>query len=202
VDPTARSRRHIPSSLLVLAVAGAIGLLPSCGRHQTASGQAAPASTTGPGTTPPVASTTSTVGSPTTRATALTTSSTGGARRILAPATVAPTTDECNLTVTAQADGNVVPLLCPTGGVNVVAWDHYAKGAVGGGPLTASKTMAIGRAATAAQVGDAMCFDYRAVYGTKPLTMSAERLAAAYYGWAFTTDDPAKTFAQTECGPG
>lgn len=112
------------------------------------------------------------------------------AREVLSPARVRPVKEECTLPITEQTDGNVAPLLCPNGGVNVTAWHHYASGP----DFTWSKTMALGRRATAAQVSEAMCVDYRAVYGTRPRTISAERLASAYYGWTFASDDPVARF--------
>ena len=106
-------------------------------------------------------------------------------RAILLPAKVAPVSDECTLAVTREEDGNVLPLLCPGGGVNRVAWARYARGKVGDGQETASKTMQLGTSATATAVVSAMCADYMNLYGTNPLTISGEKLAAAYYGWTF-----------------
>jgi hypothetical protein len=107
-------------------------------------------------------------------------------RAILLPAKVSPVSDECHLTATRAADGNVGPLLCTGGGVNIVAWARYAHSHVGSLPTTASKTMALGRDTNATSVVAAMCSDYAALYGTNPLTISSEKLAAAYYGWTFT----------------
>jgi hypothetical protein len=127
------------------------------------------------------------------------TSSTRAARTILPPATIAPVSDECTTALTNEADGNVVPLLCPGGGVNTLAWKHYSKGYVNTGPLTWSKTMALGRDVTATQVWEAMCSDYAAVYGTGSLTISAEHLAEAYHGWAFPSNDPVRSFELSGC---
>jgi hypothetical protein len=112
------------------------------------------------------------------------------ARAILLPAKVAPVSDECTLPVTRAGDGNVAPLLCPGGGVNRVAWARYAQGKVRDLPTTSSKTMRLGAQATAASVISAMCSDYTNLYGTNPLTISGEKLAAAYYGWTFSAGDP------------
>jgi hypothetical protein len=49
------------------------------------------------------------------------------------------------------------------------------------------------------QVLQAMCSDYSNIYGTKPMTVSSEHLAAAYYGWNFGGSDPAFTFQQCGC---
>lgn len=118
---------------------------------------------------------------------------------VLPPATVPPVSAECSLTLTHEADGNVTPLLCPAGGVNIAAWRYYRQGSVDAKPATTSRTMALGRAASASQVLHAMCTDYSNVYGTNPLTLSAEQLAAAYYGWHFGGNDPALTFERTGC---
>lgn len=117
----------------------------------------------------------------------------------LSPASVPPVSDECSLAVTQQADGNVAPLLCPGGGVNVLAWQHYQSGFVSGHPPAWSQIMALGATASAIQVLQAMCTDRADIYGTNPLTISAEHLAAAYYGWNFTTNDPASTFPTRSC---
>ena len=120
------------------------------------------------------------------------------ARATLLPASVAPVSDECALPLTTSADGNVSPLLCTGGGVNQLAWAHYAQGKVRNLPITASRTMGLGKGATAASVYAAMCSDYAKVYGTNPLTMSAEKLAAAYYGWTFT-DSRISQFLHQSC---
>jgi hypothetical protein len=111
-------------------------------------------------------------------------------RETLGPATVPPVSDECSLALTHDADGNVTPRLCPNGGVNVLAWKYYANGD--------SQTLALGREATTNQVVQAMCHDYVWHYGTNPLTISLQQLAAAYYGWAFPTD-PATVFQRQGC---
>jgi hypothetical protein len=120
------------------------------------------------------------------------------ARAILLPAKVAPVNDECTLPVTNEEDGNVAPLLCPGGGVNRVAWARYAQGKVGDLPTTSSKTMQLGASATAASVISAMCSDFKNLYGTNPLTMSGEKLAAAYYGWTFS-DTKISHFDHASC---
>lgn len=91
-----------------------------------------------------------------------------------------PISSECTLPLTNDADGNVTPLLCATGGVNTSAWQHYASGRSGVTP----KLLTLGRDATSTQVFNAMCSDYTSIYKTYPLTISAEKLAQAYYGWS------------------
>jgi hypothetical protein len=120
------------------------------------------------------------------------------ARAILLPAKVAPVSDECTLPVSNKTDGNVAPLLCPNGGVNRIAWAHYSRGKVRDLPATSSKTMQLGRDASATSAFGAMCSDYSNVYGTNPLTRSSEKLAAAYYGWTFT-DSRVSQFDHQSC---
>jgi hypothetical protein len=67
-------------------------------------------------------------------------------------------------------------------------------------PLTYwSQTMSLGEGPTSIQVGQAMCWDWAHVYGTNPLTESAEHLAAAYYGWTFRGTDPVNSFDAQGC---
>lgn len=80
----------------------------------------------------------------------------------------------------------------------MLAWQWYEKGYVDHGPIMWSKTLSLGVNVTSTQVWQAMCSDYSNVYGTKPLTISAETLAAAYYGWRFT-GDPVSEFQMQGC---
>ena len=80
-----------------------------------------------------------------------------------------------------------------------MAWQHYESGSVDGKAVSTSQTLALGRLASNSQVLQAMCRDYSNIYGTKPLTLSAEHLAAAYYGWHFAGTDPDVTFQQSGC---
>ncbi len=118
--------------------------------------------------------------------TSVTTARSSSLRAVLPPAAVAPVSDECTMPLLPEADGNVRPLLCARGIVNTLAWAHDARGQVGGRPVTSSKVMALGREVTATNVLEAMCSDFRNIFGTNPRTLSAERLASAYYGWHFT----------------
>ena len=172
--------------LAAVALAGCGSSSKSAGSPSTTTGVAA---TTQPTTTPP-----------TTPQTIPTTPAGDFSRATLLPAKVAPVSDESTLAVTRAEDGNVDPLLCPGGGVNRVAWARYAHGHVGSLPTTASTTMALGPDASATSVVAAMCSDYTAVYGTNPLTMSSEKLAAAYYGWTLT-DTKISHFDHTSCPP-
>lgn len=114
-------------------------------------------------------------------------------RQVLPPATIGPQSDECALTLTVEADGNVSPLLCPDGGVNVPAWQHYEK---------ATAVLTLGRGPTASTITSAMCNTYARGFGTNPLTISAGKLAAAYYGWGAADVMTVESFrAQDDCPP-
>lgn len=197
--------RLLIAGAALLAVAGlVIGLVlglssptnPSAGRTTTTSSRSHHSTTTLP-TSPPQSTTTS----PTTTTSSPPISTTAPLRAVLSPATVPPVGDECTVELTFDADGNVAPLLCPDGGVNALAWQHYAQGSVNGQPSTWSKVLQLGPYASPSQVYQAMCTDYQDVYGTKPLTVSAEQLAAAYYGWQFAGDNPELDFQQLGCPP-
>lgn len=125
-------------------------------------------------------------------------SGTSALRTILVPAAVPPVSNECTVQVTYDADGNVSPLLCPSGGVNSVAWHVYAYGQNGITPLN-SELLTLGQYASPPQVLQAMCYDLTNVYKTMPLTEAAEQLAQAYYGWRFTGDNPVSEFEQQGC---
>lgn len=116
---------------------------------------------------------------------------------ILAPATVPPVSAECTEPVTYEADGNVSPLTCANGGVNTVAWHHYTFGESGTAP-TGPELFTLGLYAGPSQVYQAMCHDYETDFRTVPLTVQAETLAQAYYGWQFAGDNPVKDF-QSGC---
>ena len=145
------------------------------------------------------------VTTPTSTTTTVPTSATQpqGARGILAPASVPPVSNECTIPLTHDADGNVTPLVCPGGGVNKPAWQQYARGhtctSTACGSTTWSKVMQLGPGATATEVFQAMCLDYKHIFGTNPLTVSAEQLANTYYGWQFVANNPVSTFEQKGC---
>ena len=120
-------------------------------------------------------------------------------RAVLAPARTAPVRDECSHFLVHDADGNVAPLLCAHGEVNTLAWQAYARGWVGHGPFISSTTMGLGPHATYRQVIAAMCVDMAKVYGTVPLTLSSEVLAAAYYGWHFSQDQNQVGYSKRSC---
>jgi hypothetical protein len=108
------------------------------------------------------------------------TSGNSGAFSVLAPATTAPVVDECSLPITTAADGNVSPLTCLDGGVNVLAWNQLASDH----PVL----MTLGPGATPTQVEQAACTDLSQNTRTIPITVSTEEIAAVYYGWKFPSD--------------
>ena len=85
--------------------------------------------------------------------------------------------------MTTSGDGNVSPLLCPGGGVNVPAWDVYATNNL--------LVMAQPRGASEYQVVQAFCSDLADGHTTLTIEESAEELAAHYNGWSFGGDSAA-----------
>ncbi|HEY6789795.1 MAG TPA: hypothetical protein VI365_21050 [Trebonia sp.] len=126
--------------------------------------------------TPPASPTATAAAQPSATASAQPTSS-AGTQEVLSPATVPPVDKECTYPVTDTADGNVTPLLCQDGRLNVDAWDSYYASFAG------SKLLRLGQGATAATVYQAMCQDISDLHMTMPEAESTEELAQAYYGW-------------------
>jgi hypothetical protein len=101
-------------------------------------------------------------------------------RQILPPATDAPVVNLCSKPVAATSDGNVIPLQCSSGALNVRAWTFYSS-------ISAS-VLSLGLNPTQGQVQSAMCDDIAHNHATRPEEASGYRLAAAYYGWSFNFD--------------
>jgi hypothetical protein len=101
-------------------------------------------------------------------------------RQVLPPATVGPAVDLCSADLVSTANGNVYPLLCQGGAVNVPAWSFYVQ--------VSSNILALGRDVTLQQVQEAMCADQSQYHATYIEESSAYELAAAYYGWSFTPE--------------
>jgi tRNA A-37 threonylcarbamoyl transferase component Bud32 len=99
-------------------------------------------------------------------------------RAILAPATVAPSVDECQQQLMFAVDGTAGPVKCSNGNVNAVAWRYYARN---GHRLILS----LGGFATPQQALAAMCKDGSS---TIPLEQEAYQLAKTYYQWQFAVD--------------
>ncbi|HSS61643.1 MAG TPA: hypothetical protein VLK30_09335 [Candidatus Limnocylindrales bacterium] len=108
-------------------------------------------------------------------------------QQVLPPATDPPLGNLCTAPVTILADGNVSPLLCKTGAVNVKAWQYYAS--------VSSSVLGLGLNPTQGQVESSICDDYKHGHATKPEETSGYKLATAYYGWKFNVD-PANVSCQ------
>jgi hypothetical protein len=101
-------------------------------------------------------------------------------QQVLPPATDPPLGQLCSRPVTTTQDGNVTPLLCSSGAVNVQAWTFYSS-------ISAS-ILGLGLNPSPAQPQAAMCDDLAHNGATRVQEVSGYRLAAAYYGWTFTFD--------------
>ena len=116
---------------------------------------------------------------PTTTTTAATTSTTTTTPNLdlamLAPATVPPLVNECRQALSHSLDGNVSPLTCTSGGLNVLAWQFYS--------VLGTDVMSLGRGASLRQIFGAMCTDASVDHATGPEAQAAATLASNYYGW-------------------
>jgi hypothetical protein len=106
----------------------------------------------------------------------------------LPPVSVPPAIATCQIPVTHEADGNVSPLLCPDGGVNVIAWAYYAK--------SADPILNLGSNSSATSVERALCEVQGATLQTR---LDEYRLASAYYGWRFSTSPTNVLTTSTGC---
>ena len=106
-------------------------------------------------------------------------SSAAVALQILAPASEPPVATECSETVDVAPNGDISPLFCSDGGINVLAWQAYAK--------RNPSVMSLGREATSSVVLAAMCNDLvSSVHASVNDEINIEALAARYNGWSFT----------------
>jgi len=97
----------------------------------------------------------------------------------LAPASEPPVQSECSVTVDVAPNGDISPLFCADGGINVLAWQAYAK--------RNPSVMSLGRGATSSDVLAAMCNDLvSSVHASVDDEKNIEALAARYNGWTFT----------------
>jgi hypothetical protein len=95
----------------------------------------------------------------------------------LAPAKVPPVSAECSERLSFAADGTAAPVTCPNGGVNIRAWQWYAKI---GNEITELTT-----GATPSDVHTTACDDTsNGVSGAEEDDLYT--MAAAYYGWHFS----------------
>jgi hypothetical protein len=109
------------------------------------------------------------------------------ASQVLPPATDLPVGKLCSKPIATTSDGNATPLFCSTGALNVLAWAYY-------GAVSAS-ILSLGLNPNNGQPQAAMCDDIAHNGAKAAQEANAYRLAAAYYGWAFTFD-PTKVTCQ------
>jgi hypothetical protein len=101
-------------------------------------------------------------------------------KQVLAPASDLPVANLCQTAVTFTADGNVTPLLCKTGALNVQAWFFYKS--------VSASVLGLGLNPTEGQVESAMCDDINHNHATRVEEASGYKLASTYYGWSFAID--------------
>ncbi len=113
------------------------------------------------------------------------------ARQVLPPAKSLPVVALCAQPLATDQTGNAGPLLCSDGGLNVLAWRFYA-------PL-APKVLSAGPAASLKAAEAAVCGDVITKHATVLEELSAYDLAAAYYGWSFSTDPTDVLYSMSTC---
>ncbi len=158
--------RKVGREALLAVCVGAVAMLAACGSTPAATGPSI-----SPVTTPLIFAPTSQA-TPTPQPTPTPTPAPA-----LPPAAVAPASgvSECSVALEIGADGNASPVFCPDGGINVLAWNYFAKGN--------NLVMALTPNADVQQVESAMCKDLQT--STIPIETSAGELAFRYYGWQF-----------------
>jgi hypothetical protein len=113
------------------------------------------------------------------------------ARQVLPPARSLPVVALCSQPLTTDQNGNSVPLLCTNGGLNVLAWEFFV-------PLT-PRVLSTGPTASVKSVQTALCSDAKISHATVLQELSAYDLAAAYYGWNFSTDPTDILYSMSTC---
>jgi hypothetical protein len=136
--------------------------------------------------TPSPQPSTSAVATPSTAPTP-STSEVAVARQVLPPATDPPNVDLCSKPVVNTGDGNVLPLQCSTGALNIQAWTYYS--------TIGASILSLGLNPSPAQPQSAMCDDIAHNGASRSQEAAAYRLAKAYYGWTFDFD-PTKVSCQ------
>ena len=101
-------------------------------------------------------------------------------RQVLPPATDPPNVDLCSRPVVSTSDGNVLPLQCSNGALNVQAWTYYS--------TISASILGLGLNPNPAQAPSAMCDDIQHNHAKRSQETSAYRLARLYYGWTFNLD--------------
>ena len=101
-------------------------------------------------------------------------------KQVLAPAQDLPVANLCQTSVSFTADGNVTPLLCKSGALNVQAWFFYKS--------VSASILGLGLNPTEGQAESAVCDDLNHNHATRVEEVSGFKLAATYYGWSFAVD--------------
>jgi hypothetical protein len=102
------------------------------------------------------------------------------ARQVLRPARSLPLVALCSQPLTVYQDGNAGPILCSNGALNVSAWKYFV-------PL-GPRVLGAGPTASLGAVQKAICRDWSISHATDVQERTAYELAAAYYGWSFSTE--------------
>ena len=103
------------------------------------------------------------------------------ARRVLPPAPVMPLITLCTTPIDRYQDGNVGPLFCRDGSINVDAWTNLAE--------VDNNILRLGRNPTVDQVKAAINADFsHPDHSTNVIEYSGYQLATAYYGWDLSLD--------------
>jgi hypothetical protein len=111
----------------------------------------------------------------------LLTSGSAETRQVLSPAATPPVVDECTHSVSVGADGNVGPITCNGGELNVAAWQRLQTSAA------SNLVMTLGPRALPEDALQAMCTDLRNG-STNVIETSRYKIAELYYGWSFGID--------------
>ena len=96
-------------------------------------------------------------------------------RQVLPPARSLPVIALCSQPVTIQQDANAA--------LNILAWKHYA-------PIS-PRVFLVGATASLVDVQTAIRRDMNIAHASPKQERSAYELAAAYYGWNFSSDPTA-----------
>jgi WD40-like Beta Propeller Repeat len=92
---------------------------------------------------------------------------------VLPPATTPSVVSECSLPIHIGNDATITPTLCDNGGINVTAWDYYAK--------IYPRFMGLGKSVSESTVLTLMCAEQKSL----PTMEQTSQLTARYYGWSF-----------------
>jgi hypothetical protein len=113
------------------------------------------------------------------------------AMQVLPPAKSLPMVALCSQQLTTDQNGVAGPLICTDGALNVLAWNRLA-------PIT-PRVLALGSAASVLGVQTAVCRDVNLSHSAVLDELSGFDLAAAYYGWHFSTDPTDILYSMSKC---